>query len=70
MAHQDRIKLKKIIVVYVIWNVVEQHCNIFGIYVLLVHRPFPIVSFLTNGHFNKASRRPTAYPPEYQKCLL
>ena len=44
-------KAKKIIVVYVIWNVVKEHCNIFWIYVLLVHRPFPIVSFLTNGHF-------------------
>ena len=29
-------KAKKIIVVYVIWNVVKKHCNIFLIYVLLV----------------------------------
>ena len=49
MAHQDRIKLK------INSCICDLKCGqitqIVLIYVLSVHRPFPIVSFLTNGHF-------------------
>ena len=41
----------------------------FLIYVLLVHRPFPIVSFLTNGHFLQGFPATNSVPARISKVF-